>query len=88
MSAFTKRERLLSRAGIVPFGSRPCVNAGFWSATDSSTRPGKVVVFWCRGKKGLLRPDRLDQRYHPEDLHRTFHVVGQNVQAHLGSYVG
>jgi hypothetical protein len=65
-----------------------CVETLDFRPADGSTRLEKVVTFWCRGKKGLLRLDRLHQRYDPEDLHRTFHVVGQDVQAHLGSYVG
>ena len=51
-------------------------------------RPNDRNVLGSWQKKGLLRPDCLHQRYDPEDLHRTLHVVGQNVQAHLGSYVG
>ncbi len=38
--------------------------------------------------KKALRLDGLHQRHDPEDLHRSFQVIGQHVQAHLGAHIG
>ena len=38
---------------------------------------------WLVG--GGLCPDRLKERLHAEDLDHSLHIVGQNVEAHLGS---
>ena len=41
---------------------------------------------WEVRKKGHASPDCRHKWGDSEDLHRTFHVVGKNVQAHLGTH--
>src|ERR1700690_952314 len=43
------------------------------------------LPMWMREKKGHSSPHCRHERGDSEDLHRTFHVVGKNVQAHLGT---
>jgi len=48
-----------------------------------------VSAIRARGRRldrgGALGPDCSHQRADSDELHRTFQVVGQNVQAHLGT---
>ncbi len=43
---------------------------------------------WLRQRKGHSSPHCRHEWCDSEDLHRAFHVVGQYVQAHLGTYAG
>jgi hypothetical protein len=49
-------------------------------------RFGKITALgFCERKRELSSSHCYHERRDSEDLHRAFHVVGKNVQAHLGT---
>lgn len=72
----------------VRFGSRLCKKRGLESSegdqgyADSAT--SQTDGLFLR-RKGRLCPHRVHEWHDTDDLHRPFQVVGQNVQAHLGT---
>src|SRR5262245_59818703 len=53
---------------------RPCENRATWGLIWSRRRPAS-------------RPHRLQQSAHAQDHHHTLHIVGEDVQRHLGGYL-
>jgi len=42
----------------------------------------------CGAISPLRRPDRLDERTHPDEIDHTLHVVSKHLQTHLRSHPG
>ena len=54
--------------------------------SDAGEADGCKTRFRCIGPEGFLSSDCRHERNDSEYLHRSFHVVGKYMQAHLGTH--